>query len=221
MKDISHLDLALAKIPTKALYKLQVSIAQEIQSRARTDATELQTTKDIKDTLKITLNEVQVEKDQEKKHIGQIEECIEEVFKSIPDNTQEGAHLQTEEKIGKIAQAMENYKSHITGLDGTIEPKHTPEVSSQREKEVAGNMENMAQSIKDIAELYDKSAQLWTSLQEDEKLQALEQKEESINTTMQELKQKKKAMNIQERLRSTQELKNLQAELKNVQQRSR
>jgi hypothetical protein len=30
-------------------------------------------------------------------------------------------------------------------------------------------MENMAQSIKDIAELYDKSAQLWTILQEDEK----------------------------------------------------
>jgi hypothetical protein len=44
-------------------------------------------------------------------------------------------------------------------------------------------MENMAQSIKEVTELYDKSAQLWTSLQEDEKLQALEQKEEGVNTT--------------------------------------
>jgi hypothetical protein len=32
-------------------------------------------------------------------------------------------------------------------------------------------MESMAQNIQDIAELYDKSAQIWTSLQEDEKLQ--------------------------------------------------
>jgi hypothetical protein len=51
--------------------------------------------------------------------------------------------------------------------------------------------------------------QLWTSLQEDEKLQALEQKEEGINTIVQELNQKQKAMNIQERPRSAQELKNL------------
>jgi hypothetical protein len=55
LKDIDHLDLSLAKIPMKALYKFQFSIAQEIQSRELTDVTELQTTKDIKDTLNITL----------------------------------------------------------------------------------------------------------------------------------------------------------------------
>jgi hypothetical protein len=42
LKDIETLDLALPKIPTKALYKLQVSVAQEIQSRARSDAMNLQ-----------------------------------------------------------------------------------------------------------------------------------------------------------------------------------
>jgi hypothetical protein len=42
MKDIKTLDLALPKIPTKALYKLQVSVMQEIQSRARSDMTNLQ-----------------------------------------------------------------------------------------------------------------------------------------------------------------------------------
>jgi hypothetical protein len=82
---------------------------------------------------------------------------IEEVFKSILDNTQEGAHLQTEEKIGKIVQAMEDYKSHITDLMTLLNPSTPPKVNSQREEEVAGNMENMAQSIKDIAKLYDKS----------------------------------------------------------------
>jgi plasmid maintenance system antidote protein VapI len=67
----------------------------------------------------------------------------------------------------------------------------------------------MAHNVKDIADLYEKSVQLWKNLQEDEKLQTLEQKEERVNTSAHELKKKKKAMNIQERLRSAHELKNL------------
>jgi hypothetical protein len=42
LKDIETLDLDFPKIPTKVLYKLQVSIVQEIQSRGRSDATNLQ-----------------------------------------------------------------------------------------------------------------------------------------------------------------------------------
>jgi hypothetical protein len=42
LKKISMLDLALSKIPTKALYKLQVSFVQEVQSRVRFDMTHLQ-----------------------------------------------------------------------------------------------------------------------------------------------------------------------------------
>jgi hypothetical protein len=61
---------------------------------------------------------------------------IEEVFKSIPDNAQEGEHLQTEENIGRITQAMENYKSHITDLMALLKPSTPPEVRSQREQEV-------------------------------------------------------------------------------------
>jgi hypothetical protein len=38
LKDIEMLDLVLPKIPTKVLYKLQVSTVQEIQSRARSGA---------------------------------------------------------------------------------------------------------------------------------------------------------------------------------------
>jgi hypothetical protein len=34
LKDIDHLDLELPKVPTKALYKLQINVTQEIQSRA-------------------------------------------------------------------------------------------------------------------------------------------------------------------------------------------
>jgi hypothetical protein len=41
LKEFMTLDLALFKIPTKVLYKLQISVVQEIQSRARSDAMNL------------------------------------------------------------------------------------------------------------------------------------------------------------------------------------
>ena len=70
MKYIDHLDLALTKTPTKTLYKIQVSIAQEVQSRARADAIELQVAKDIRDTMKIIIHEAQAEKEQAKQCIS-------------------------------------------------------------------------------------------------------------------------------------------------------
>ena len=66
----------------------------------------------------------------------------------------------------------------------------------------------MAWSVKNISYIQDKSAQLWTSLEEEEKLQALEQKEERTKSSSQDLKKKKKDMNIQHRLMSMKELKN-------------
>jgi hypothetical protein len=41
LREIEMLDLVLPKIPTKVLYKLQVSVMQEIQSRARSNVTNL------------------------------------------------------------------------------------------------------------------------------------------------------------------------------------
>jgi plasmid maintenance system antidote protein VapI len=63
--------------------------------------------------------------------------------------------------------------------------------------------------IQEITELYNKSMQLWTNLQEDEKLQELDKKEEGVNTAVQELKQRQKVMTISDRLKSAQEMKNL------------
>ena len=42
LKKIDKLDLAFPKILTKEIYKLQISVVQEIQSQDRTDATNLQ-----------------------------------------------------------------------------------------------------------------------------------------------------------------------------------
>jgi hypothetical protein len=64
LNDIDHLDLALAKIPTKVLYKLQMTTTNEVKSRARTDAKNLETTKDEKEVLEIALKGVQIERDE-------------------------------------------------------------------------------------------------------------------------------------------------------------
>jgi hypothetical protein len=56
--------------------------------------------------------------------------------------------------------------------------------------------------------------QIWTSLEEDEKFQQLDQQEEQVNAAMQDLKHRQKAMRITERLKGMQEMKNLQMELK-------
>jgi len=41
LKGLAQVELVLERIPTKALYKIQFNVVHEVQSRARTDATEL------------------------------------------------------------------------------------------------------------------------------------------------------------------------------------
>jgi hypothetical protein len=55
---VEQLDLVLERMPTKALYKLQMSIAQEVQSRASMDATNLETAREAKEVLETVLIEV-------------------------------------------------------------------------------------------------------------------------------------------------------------------
>jgi hypothetical protein len=56
LKDIEALDMELANITTKAPYKLQVSVVQEIQSRERADATNLQVAQEENITMKESIN---------------------------------------------------------------------------------------------------------------------------------------------------------------------
>ena len=55
LREIEMLDLSFPKIPTKSLYKLHVSIAQEIQSRAISDVTNLQLAQEDNTSLKEAL----------------------------------------------------------------------------------------------------------------------------------------------------------------------
>jgi hypothetical protein len=71
---------------------------------------------------------------------------------------------------------MEAYRAHIAELMDLLVPTTPPEVRTQREKEVTSHMESIVLIIQEITELYNKSVQLWTNLQEDGKLQELDKK---------------------------------------------
>jgi hypothetical protein len=53
LKDLAQLQLVLSQIPSKELYKLQVSITWEVYSRARTDTVESQQVKDNWDEMEL------------------------------------------------------------------------------------------------------------------------------------------------------------------------
>jgi hypothetical protein len=130
LKEIETLDLALPKIPTKALYKLQISVAQEIQSRARSDATNLQTTQEENITLKEEISQEGKEKKLAQQKVEEMEKHIGAVFQTIPDNAG-SEEVSSEEKMKKIAQALEQYKRQIKELEEHAVPTTPPEVRAQ------------------------------------------------------------------------------------------
>jgi ElaB/YqjD/DUF883 family membrane-anchored ribosome-binding protein len=127
LKDIETLDVALAKIPTKALYKLQVSIAQEIQSRARVDTTNLQIAQTETISLKEALNLEAQQKEKAKKKVEEMEQQIHMLFQTIPESTSDEAGS-SGEKLRRIEQTIQEYKEKIKELEEHVTPTTPPEV---------------------------------------------------------------------------------------------
>jgi hypothetical protein len=107
LERLGTIGVGFRKIPTKALYRLQVSVTQEVQSWARDDATELEVTKDVKEMLQLTIEQVNMEKQEEKQCMDNLEKKLQEVFKTFPDNTQ-----------GSREQRRRTYTDHHTDNRG-------------------------------------------------------------------------------------------------------
>jgi hypothetical protein len=58
MGDMEQFEVVMAQIPTKALYRLQASVMQEVQSRAHTDATNLEVGRGVTEMLQITCDQL-------------------------------------------------------------------------------------------------------------------------------------------------------------------
>jgi hypothetical protein len=134
LKEIEMLDLAFPKIPTKALYKLQVSIAQEIQSRARSDTTNLQLAQEDNTSLKEALSQEGKEKNMvHRQKVDEMENQVHTVFQAISDS--EGVQgVSAQEKMQKIAQTLQHYKDQIKELEEHAVPTTPPEIRVQREQ---------------------------------------------------------------------------------------
>jgi hypothetical protein len=216
LKDLAQLQLVLSWIPTKALYKLQVSVTQEVQSRAHTDTTELQQVKDKRDELELIFEQAKLETKEEREHVKGLEQKVVVAYEKIPKTTQM-AELTTTEKIDQIVQTIDQYQQEIENLHEQLTPTTPLEVREQRKQEATEQLQEIERQVHAVGDLFDKATQLWTKLEEDQQVQQWDQEEERISTTIQDLKQKQKTMSITEHVKGAQDMKKLQAELTTAQ----
>jgi hypothetical protein len=85
IKDVEHMELVMEKIPTKELYGLKASVMQEVQDRARLDATNLEIGREVKEIIQVTCEQITLENEEDKKRANNLEKNITKVYKSIPD----------------------------------------------------------------------------------------------------------------------------------------
>jgi hypothetical protein len=62
---------------------------------------------------------------------------------------------------------MEKYKHEITKFMEKMTPTTPPKVRDQREQEAIVDINNVAQEAKEVEELYDRTSQMWTGMEED------------------------------------------------------
>jgi hypothetical protein len=132
----------MGQIPTRALYKLQVIVVQEVQSHTRIDATKLQHTKDNKEDLELVLKQVKLETKDEKYHVDRIEQGVVVAYDRSPkrEKTEDPT---TRQKIDQIVQTIDQYKQEIKNLQEQLIPTTPLEVKEQRKQKEVRQMDEM------------------------------------------------------------------------------
>jgi hypothetical protein len=82
-------------------------------------------------------------------------------------------------------------------------------VKEERKQEATTQLQEIEQQVSTATDLFDKAAQLWTKLEEDQQVQKWDKEEERINAAIQDLKQRQKTMPITERVKGMQDMKKL------------
>jgi hypothetical protein len=125
------MDIILAQIPMKALYGLQASVMKEVQSRARTDATNLEVRRGVTKMLQITCDQLTAEKEEQKYRVDRLEQGVTAAYDRIPNNMQI-AEPNTMQNIDHIVQTIDQYRQEIENLKEKLIPTTPPEVKEQR-----------------------------------------------------------------------------------------
>jgi hypothetical protein len=127
MEEVEQVDMVMEHIPTKALYGLHANVMQEVQSRARADATNLEVGRGVAKILQIPCDQLTAEKEEDKEHANRLEKGLTMTYNCIPNNMQE-TERSAEEKINLIAQTIDQYIQEIEELKKRLNPTTPPEV---------------------------------------------------------------------------------------------
>jgi FtsZ-binding cell division protein ZapB len=146
LKDLAQVELVIARMPIKALYKLQFSVAQQVKSRTIIDAAELQHTKNGKEALELVVEKVKIESKEEKENTNIMEQGLTTMYNHIPNNTQE-ENRSTEENLNLIEKTIHLYRQEIEELKETLNPMTPPEVKEQRKQKAALQMAAMEEQV--------------------------------------------------------------------------
>jgi hypothetical protein len=76
-----------------------------------------------------------------------------------------------EEQIQIIVQMLEDYKKEIEDLKEKLAPITPPKVTIEREQHASSQVEIMEKEAQKVTQNFDKNVQLWTTLEEDDRVQ--------------------------------------------------
>jgi hypothetical protein len=87
-------------------------------------------------------------------------------------------------------QEINQYQQEIENLHEQLTPTTPPEVREQRKHEATKQIHEIERQVNVVVDLFNKEAQLWTKLEEDQQVQQWDKKEERISKSIQDLKQR-------------------------------
>jgi hypothetical protein len=115
LKDLSHIQLVLTRIPSGALHMLYVSVNHKVQSHAHRDLIELKHAPKKQGELKIGYEKAKYETEEERECLKGLEKKVVGTFENIPQTTQ-SEEIATTEKIDRIVQAIDQYQKEIENI---------------------------------------------------------------------------------------------------------
>jgi hypothetical protein len=90
-------------------------------------------------------------------------------------------------------------------------------MKEQRNLEELKQLQDIERQVITAVHLFENATQLWTKLEEDQKIQKWDKEEERISIAIQDIKKRQKTMSIIEHIKGAHYMKKLQAELTNAQ----
>jgi hypothetical protein len=109
LKDLAQIQLVLPWIPSKALHKLQVSVTQEVQSRACTDLAELQQAMEKRDALEIICEQAKFETQEERERMNGLEEKWQELMRRF-QRPRRGMNSQQQKRLIRLRRKSINIR---------------------------------------------------------------------------------------------------------------